>query len=127
MTRSRGPVPDLVPAGDARIVFVTAPPDAAASLARALVDRRVAACVNAVPGLTSTYRWQGAVHTDPETLLLVKTTQGRLPALLEALHELHPYDVPEALTVVPDAAWAPYLAWLVAESRPAGEAAAGES
>jgi periplasmic divalent cation tolerance protein len=118
---ARGPVPGFVPAEDARVVFVTAPPAAAPALARALVDRRLAACVNAVPGLTSTYRWQGTVHADPETLLVVKTTKDRLPELLAALHELHPYDVPEALSLVPDAGSAPYLAWLTAETRPRTE------
>ena len=72
--------------------------------------------------MTSHYRWKGEVHADPESLLLVKTTKDRLPALLQALYELHPYELPEALSLAPDAGSAPYLAWLVAESRPTNRA-----
>jgi periplasmic divalent cation tolerance protein len=108
--------PQLVPGGDARIVLVTAPPGQAHDLARALVERGVAACVNVVPGVRSVYRWEGAVHDDPESLLLVKTVRSGLAALLTALDELHPYEVPEALVLSPEAGSSAYLAWLLAES-----------
>jgi periplasmic divalent cation tolerance protein len=107
-----------VPAAGARIVLVTAPPGVAEALARTLVERRLAACVNVVPGLTSVYRWQGEVQADPESLLVVKTDRDRLADLLPALGELHPYEVPEALVLAPESGAAPYLAWLTAESRP---------
>lgn len=103
---------DSAPAGDVRIVLVTAPPDAAHRLARSLVDAGLAACVNVIPGLRSVYRWQGAVHDDPESLLVVKTTAAGLEALLAALREQHPYEVPEALAVAPQEGSAAYLAWL---------------
>ena len=103
---------DLVPASGMRLVLVTAPPGEAHALARRLVEDGVAACVNLVPGLRSVYRWQGALRDDPESLLLVKTSPDGLPALLEALHEQHPYEVPEVLVLAPESGAAPYLAWL---------------
>lgn len=105
---------DLVPASGMRLVLVSAPPGEAHTLARRLVEDGVAACVNVVPGLRSVYRWQGSLHDDPESLLLVKTSPSSLPALLLALHEQHPYEVPEALVLAPESGAAPYLAWLAA-------------
>jgi periplasmic divalent cation tolerance protein len=98
---------------DALLVLVTAPTaDEAARLARALVEARLAACGNVVPGLRSIYRWEGAVQDDAEALLLLKTTRDRFEALREAVLRLHPYDVPEVLAVPVEAGSAPYLAWL---------------
>ena len=73
--------------------YVTAPRDAAANIAKTLVEERLAACVNAVD-CTSTYRWEGEVHEDAESVLLVKTTDDRYEALVDRIEELHPYDVP---------------------------------
>ena len=73
--------------------YVTAPRDAAADLARRLVDERLAACVNVVD-CTSTYRWDDAVHEDAESILLAKTTADRYPDLADRLVEWHPHDVP---------------------------------
>lgn len=103
-----------------RIVFCTcADSETASRLARALVDERLAACVNAVPGVVSTYRWNDAIHTDSEVLLLIKTTADRLDAVQARLLELHPYEIPEVLAIEPVAGSAPYLAWLDRETRPA--------
>jgi periplasmic divalent cation tolerance protein len=89
-------------------------PDAgiAARIAHALVDEQLAACVQALPGVTSTYRWHGEVQIGAETLLLIKTTRARMDALARRVAELHPYDTPEllALEVVDGAP--DYLAWL---------------
>lgn len=74
-------------------VYVTAPSEAAADLARTVVEARLAACVNSVP-CTSTYRWDGDVVEDDETILLMKTTEEQYPALVAHLTEEHPYDVP---------------------------------
>ncbi|WP_424019015.1 divalent-cation tolerance protein CutA [Halorientalis pallida] len=74
-------------------VFVTAPPDEAASLAETLVEERFAACVNRFP-CRSTYRWNGEVHADDEEILLVKTTESGYEDAKERIAELHPYDVP---------------------------------
>ena len=73
--------------------YVTAPPDAAADIARTLVEERLAACVNAV-SCDSTYRWEGEVVTDEEVVLLAKTTDERYGDLAERVAELHPYEVP---------------------------------
>jgi len=81
-------------------------------LARALVERRLAACVNVVPNLTSVYHWQGVVEEAAEVLLLIKTTEERLSALEAALGELHSYEVPELLVLAPESGSQAYLAWL---------------
>lgn len=84
----------------ARIVLTTTDSeDAARRIAQALVERRLAACVNLIPNLTSVYRWRGAVETASEILLLIKTSTEQLPALEAALHELHTYEVPEFLVL----------------------------
>ncbi|MBK7878167.1 MAG: divalent-cation tolerance protein CutA [Planctomycetes bacterium] len=99
------------------VVFVTAPDLASGrELARALVDARLAACVNVIPGVTSVYRWQGAVEESSEVLLVVKSVAARLGGLEARVRDLHPYSVPEF--VVLDAAHvsAPYGDWLRAET-----------
>ena len=104
---------------DARIVLsTTGSRDEAERIAHALVEQRLAACVNLVPGLTSIYRWQGAVESAEEILLLIKTTRQNLEALEDKLRELHSYDVPEFLVLTPESASQPYLDWLVAASEP---------
>jgi periplasmic divalent cation tolerance protein len=81
-------------------------------IARALVERRLAACVNVVPGVVSVYRWKGGVDRDEERLLVIKTRADRLEALREALVALHPYELPELVAMPIQAGHAPYLAWL---------------
>ncbi|WP_449426664.1 divalent-cation tolerance protein CutA [Rhodanobacter umsongensis] len=89
-------------------------PDAASAqaLAEALVGERLAACVNRVPGIRSTYRWQGAVTTADEELLLLKTTAGRFEALKARLLQLHPYELPELIAVPVEFAHTAYLDWV---------------
>ena len=82
-------------------------------MARVLVERRLAACVNLVPNLTSVYRWQGAVEEAEEVLLVIKTTEAQLAALEAAVRELHSYEVPEFLTLRVEASSRPYLEWLL--------------
>ena len=95
-------------------------PDAATAdrLARALVAERLAACVSVLPGMRSTYRWEGAVEQNDEVLLLAKTTADRLPACTDRLHALHPYELPEVIAVEAAGGLAPYLAWVADETRP---------
>lgn len=81
-------------------------------LARALVERRLAACVNVVPGVVSHYRYQGELHRDQEQLLVIKTRAERMGALRAALAELHPYDVPELVALEISDGNEAYLAWL---------------
>jgi periplasmic divalent cation tolerance protein len=96
-----------------RIAFTTvASLDEGRRLARQLVERRLAACVNLLPNLTSIYRWQGAVEEASEVLLLIKTTAEQLPALESAVRELHSYEVPEFLALDVESGSQPYLDWL---------------
>lgn len=95
------------------IVFCTCSHEAEAdALARSLVEERLAACVNILPGLTSVYRWQGEVERASEHLLLVKTTRERLPALEHRIRELHSYETPEIIAVPVTEGSEKYLAWL---------------
>ncbi|WP_135825860.1 divalent-cation tolerance protein CutA [Halorussus ruber] len=73
--------------------YITAPPEEAPDLAEALVDERLAACVNRFP-CSSVYRWDGEVHRDDEVVLLAKTTDEAYDRLESRVEELHPYDVP---------------------------------
>ncbi|MGE0190912.1 MAG: divalent-cation tolerance protein CutA [Planctomycetota bacterium] len=95
-----------------RLVLSTAPPDIAEDLARELVEERLAACVNLVPGLRSVFWWQGAVANDPETLLVAKTTKAGVEALARHLKRRHPYEVPEIVVVAPAGVEAAYAAWV---------------
>lgn len=102
-----------------RIVLSTAPDlETARQLARALVEQRLAACVNLVPGVESHYRWKGAIESANEILLVVKTTSDRLAALELWLASAHPYEVPELVALEPGHVGAKYASWLVAETRP---------
>jgi periplasmic divalent cation tolerance protein len=84
----------------------------AARIARALVERRLAACVNVIPGVRSFYRWKGAVEEDEERLLVIKTRRDRFEVLREALVALHPYELPEAIVLPIEAGHTPYLDWI---------------
>lgn len=103
--------------GGARVVLVTHPARGAQAFARRLVERRLAACVNLVP-LASVYRWHGEVERAREVLLVVKTVAARLAALERHVREEHPYDCPEFVVLAPHHVAAPYLRWLVEETRP---------
>ena len=82
-------------------------------IADALVEEGLAACVNRLPGIESTYRWKGAVCREPEQILLIKTVRGRFEALKERLLALHPYELPELIAVELAAGHAGYLDWVV--------------
>ena len=81
-------------------------------LARALVEKRVAACVNVLPGVTSFYRFKGNVQREEERLLLIKTRADLFEELRRTLVELHPYEVPEVIAVPITAGHGPYFSWL---------------
>lgn len=93
-------------------------PEAASAqaIAEALVGERLAACVNRLPGVRSTYRWQGEVTTDSEELLLIKTTAGRFEMLKARLLQLHPYELPELLAVPVVHGHDAYLDWVRANA-----------
>ncbi|WP_426701084.1 divalent-cation tolerance protein CutA [Rhodanobacter sp. Col0626] len=93
-------------------------PDAASArtIAEALVGERLAACVNHLPGIHSTYRWQGQLTTGSEELLLIKTSAGRFDALKNRLLELHPYELPELIAVPVEYGHAAFLDWVRANA-----------
>ena len=96
---------------------VGAPPDAE-RIARALVEERVAACVNIVPGITSIYRWKGTVEQEPELLLVIKTMADRVEAVRARLVELHPYELPEVVVIPIGGGHKAYLEWIGEQVRP---------
>jgi periplasmic divalent cation tolerance protein len=85
------------------------------TIARALVDERLAACVNIHAPMTSFYRWRGAVERDVERQLVIKTTRDRVPALQSRLAELHSYELPEFVVVAVTDGSAAYLDWAKSE------------
>ncbi len=90
----------------------------ALAIGRTLVERRLAACANILDGLTSVYRWEGEVHTDPEALLLLKTRRDLVESLVDAVVELHSYDCP-CVTVLPITGGHPdYLEWVIEQTGP---------
>ena len=84
----------------------------AGARARALVERRLAACVNAVGKVSSTYRWKGEIQQDQETLLIIKTTASRLAAVETTIRERSKYELPELIALPIAAGGADYLAWI---------------
>ncbi len=102
---------------DVLLVLSTCPDMATARrLAGVMVERRLAACVNQLPGLGSTYRWEGKVAHEKEVLLLIKTTAERYPALAQTLAELHPYELPEIVAVPVTTGLPGYLAWVAEQT-----------
>lgn len=87
-------------------------------IAGALVERRLAACVNAVNEVMSTYRWEGGVDREPESLLLIKTTADRYPALEQAIRELSTYELPEVIAVRTAGGLDEYLRWVADSVKP---------
>ena len=103
------------------IILCTCPDLATAErIAETVVDERLAACVNIVPGLTSIYRWEGQIQRDTELLLLIKTRQEVYPLLEARIHELHPYQIPEIIALPIQTGSAAYLDW-IADSTGASE------
>jgi periplasmic divalent cation tolerance protein len=106
-----------IPSSTVAIVLTTLGADAdAATLARTLVEERLAACVNVLPPMISLYRWQGTVEQDREQQLVIKTTTDRVPALQTRLRQLHPYELPEFLVIDASGSDA-YLAWVGESAR----------
>jgi periplasmic divalent cation tolerance protein len=98
---------------DKRIALTTAgSEEEARKIARHLVEKRLAACVNIIPQIESIYRWEGKVDSSREWLLLVKTTDERFPAVRDAIHELHSYELPECVVLNIEDGSSEYLQWL---------------
>jgi len=111
---------------DVILVLTTVADDARAdALARALVDERLAACVNLHGPMASIYRWKGRVAQDAERQLIIKTTRARLRALEARLRDLHPYELPELLVLPVAGGSSAYLNWVRAAAGPRRRRAAG--
>ena len=101
------------------IVVICACPDepTAARIAQELVNQRLAACVNRLSSVRSTYSWQGRIQEEPEVVLTIKTTRERYEALEVRLRALHPYEVPEIIALPVVAGSASYLNWIASETQ----------
>ncbi len=98
---------------DIQLVLCTCPDAAvAASISQHLVQQGLAACVNQLPGVTSTFAWQGDVQSETEVLLLIKSTADRFSALESAIRQLHPYELPEIIAVPIQTGLPEYLNWV---------------
>ena len=97
------------------VISTTGSKEEASRIARALVEERLAACVNIVGPIESVYRWQGKVESAPEFLMLVKTVSAKSETVICRIRELHSYDLPEAIEVNIDGGSQEYLKW-IAES-----------
>ena len=99
--------------GELQVVLCTAPDaDTAQSLATTLVTEKLAACVNIIPGITSIYRWKGAIEQDTEQLLLIKTAAAGFQQLSARIRELHPYELPEIISVPIETGQQDYIQWI---------------
>lgn len=103
---------------DLRIVFVTVGNEGdAGRIARKIVEERLAACVNMLPGIHSVYRWEGKIEEDSEILLIIKTSREHLETLKKRIDEIHPYDVPELLALDVEDGLERYIEWALGEMR----------
>jgi periplasmic divalent cation tolerance protein len=101
------------------VVFNTCPDAASAEkIARTLVERRLAACVNIIPGLRSIYTWKGVCESAEEHLLIIKTSNAVYPALEQSMLELHPYELPEIIAVPMATGLPDYLNWIKQATAP---------
>ncbi|XP_061478168.1 protein CutA isoform X2 [Rhineura floridana] len=99
--------------GTLSAAFVTCPNQTVArEIGRAVVEKRLAACVNIVPQITSIYEWKGKIEEDSEVLLMIKTRSSRVSALAEFVRSVHPYEVAEVISVPIQQGNPPYLQWV---------------
>ncbi len=99
------------------VVFVTVPDAKTADrISQALVEQKLAACVNRLPGIQSRYRWEGKIETAEEFLLIVKTRTSLTAEVAQAVRGLHPYSVPEIIALPIADGYAPYLTWIGAST-----------
>lgn len=103
---------------DIRIVLTTAgSPQEAEKIARALVERRLAACVNVIPQIQSVYRWKEKIEQETEWLLIIKTRLNVFDSVRDAIKELHSYDLPECIMLDVSAGSEAYLNWIDENTR----------
>lgn len=101
-----------------KLVLSTCSDTEAAEIGQAIVAERLAACCNRLPGVESTYWWEGRMVTDLETLMIFKVADDRLDAMMTRLKALHPYELPEILVLAVDGGSEAYMAWVNREGRP---------
>ncbi len=95
-----------------RLLFCTAPAEAAPGIARALLEAELIGCANLVPAVRSLYWWDGEIQDDAEVVMLMECPAELVDRAVAELDRVHPYEVPKILALAPEAANAPYLAWL---------------
>lgn len=104
---------------ETRIILSTIDGQAKAEeIAGTLVSARLAACVNILPGILSVYRWKGQIEKEPETLLIIKTRGDRVGEVMRRIAEIHPYEVPEVISLEIGEGYQPYLDWIHSETAP---------
>jgi periplasmic divalent cation tolerance protein len=94
------------------VLSTCASPEEAARIARGLVEKRLAACVNVLPGVRSVYRWKGVVEDEAEVLLVIKSSRALFNQLRIELERMHSYELPEAIAIPVVEGSEPYLAWM---------------
>lgn len=99
-----------------RVVFATCSPEEAAGLVRQLVEEGLAACGNILPGARSIYRWKGEICDETEAVLLLETTEARLPQLMQRMARLHSYDTPKILAWEPAEGHGDYMRWVASQT-----------
>lgn len=100
------------------LVYVTAPDrETAERIGREVVQRRLAACANIVPGIASIYWWEGRVQEESEAVLMLKSRSGLAERLREAIAALHPYTVPAISILTLERVHPPYWEWVQEETR----------
>jgi periplasmic divalent cation tolerance protein len=101
-----------MPEDECIVVLCTCPDSEAAALAETLVAERLAACVNRLPGVASSFWWNGKVQQETETLLLIKSTRERIGDIRQRIQDLHSYELPEILAVPVVGGLESYLEWV---------------
>uniref|UniRef100_A0A0N4ZJW3 Divalent-cation tolerance protein CutA n=1 Tax=Parastrongyloides trichosuri TaxID=131310 RepID=A0A0N4ZJW3_PARTI len=95
------------------VIYVTVPKmEVAKTIARNVVESKLAACVNIIPGVTSVYSWKGNIEEDQELLLIIKTKTNLLEELKKEIVKIHPYEVPEFISLPIEHGSEPYLKWI---------------
>jgi len=103
----------MIKARDFILVITTCPDQACAdALAEALVQQKLAACAQQIPGIRSFYQWKGNIEVDNEVLLHIKARASRFEEVAASINALHPYELPEIIAIPLEAASGPYLRWL---------------
>lgn len=105
-------------ANQLKIIITTVnDPQRAAAIGRELLERRLIACCNSIPGVSSQYRWKNQIETDEEYLLVLKTASERVDNAMAHLEKIHPYEVPEIIILEPEQVANDYLNWVINEVR----------